>query len=113
MTRIESSGWAAAALMVLAVLTPGAAASSPHAERMHARAVDLFRQGRFPQAYGRFVELANLQHPASARYALWMCEHGPALFGSQWDCAPHEVEDWARSASATKGPSEHDRRTRR
>ena len=62
------------------------------------RAVELFRQGRFPEAYGRFIELANAGHPASARHALWMCEQGPTLFGSDWDCAPHEVEDWTRAA---------------
>jgi hypothetical protein len=65
---------------------------------MHAAAVELFRQGRFPEAYGRFVELANAGHPASARYALWMCENGPALFGKDWDCAPHEIQDWAQLA---------------
>jgi hypothetical protein len=65
---------------------------------MHARAVELFRQGRFPEAYGRFIELANTGHAASARYALWMCEQGPALFGKDWDYAPHEAEDWARAA---------------
>lgn len=75
-----------------------AAAQHTYVERMHARAVDSFRQGRFPEAYGRFIDLANTGHPASARYALWMCEQGPALFGREWDCAPHEAEDWARAA---------------
>ena len=65
---------------------------------MHAKAVESFRQGRFPEACGRFIGLANAGHPASARYALWMCEQGMALFGKDWDCAPHEAEDWARSA---------------
>ena len=68
------------------------------ADRLHARALDSFRQGRFPEAYGRFMGLANAGHSASARYALWMCEHGLALFGKDWDCAPHEVEDWAMAA---------------
>lgn len=76
--------------------TPRAQASP--ADRLHANAVEMFRQGRFPEAYGRFIQLANSGHPASARYALWMCEHGPALFGKEWDCAPHEIEDWARLA---------------
>jgi hypothetical protein len=39
--------------------------------------------------------LANAGHPASARYALWMCQNGLVLFGKDWDCAPHEVDDWA------------------
>ena len=50
-------------------------------------------------AEGRFVGLANAGHPASARHALWMCEQGPAQFGKDWDCAPHEVEDGAMAAS--------------
>jgi hypothetical protein len=77
---------------------PAAAAPSTYEERMHHRALESFRLGRFPEAYGRFIELANTGHPASARYALWMCEQGQPLFGRAWDCAPHELEDWARAA---------------
>lgn len=66
------------ALAIAAIAVPVAAAATPYAERMHARALDSFRQGRFPEAYGRFIDLANTGHPASARYALWMCEQGPA-----------------------------------
>lgn len=89
---------AAAVLMAAVPAWPATAAPTTQAERLHARAVQAFREGRFPEAYGRFVGLANAGHPASARYALWMCEQGPALFGSLWDCAPHEQEDWARLA---------------
>jgi hypothetical protein len=85
-------------LVLVCSAAPAAAAPGTYAERMHARAVESFRQGRFPEAYGRFIDLANTGHPASARYALWMCEQGPALFGKDWDCAPHEVEEWARAA---------------
>jgi hypothetical protein len=85
-------------LMALTATSPSAAAPSTYAERMHHRALESFRQGRFPEAYGRFIDLANTGHPASARYALWMCEQGPALFGRDWDCAPHEVDDWALTA---------------
>jgi hypothetical protein len=81
---------------------PLPAAPLPYAERMHARAVESFRQGRFPEAYGRFIDLANWGHAASARYALWMCEHGMALFGKDWDCAPHQVEDWSRAAGVAQ-----------
>jgi hypothetical protein len=90
--------WIGIALTVASGALPLAAASSTYTERMHHRALESFRQGRFPEAYGRFIDLANAGHPASARYALWMCEQGPSLFGKDWDCAPHEVEDWARLA---------------
>lgn len=77
------------------------APTATHVERVHNRAIVLFRGGRFPEAYGRFVDLANAGHPASAEYALWMCARGPALFGSEWDCSPQEVTAWAKIAGAT------------
>ena len=61
-------------------------------------ALQSFQLGRYPEAYGRFVALANAGHPGAARQALWMCEHGPALFGRQWDCGPQQVTDWAAAA---------------
>ncbi len=67
----------------------------PLADRLHARAEHAFQQGRFPEAYGRFVALADAGHAPAARRALWMCEHGLAHFGRDWDCAPHQVADWA------------------
>ena len=75
-----------------------AAAPATHAERMHAKALELLRQGHVSQAYGRFVDLANAGHGPSARYALWMCTQGPEVFGKDWNCAVYEVEDWARLA---------------
>jgi len=96
--------WLLLALAVALTASPAAATPAPQAapgtqaERLHAAAVASFRQGRFPEAYGRFVALANAGHPASARYAVWMCEQGPRLFGSDWDCAPQEIEDWTRTA---------------
>jgi hypothetical protein len=98
MNLYDLSRLAPLALLLACTSMPSAATTTTHAERMHAKAVDSFRQGRFPEAYGRFIDLANAGHPASARYALWMCEQGPALFGKDWDCAPHEAEEWARAA---------------
>jgi hypothetical protein len=90
--------------LILAALsgTPAVARGQPAADRLHARAVESFRQGRFPEAYGRFIDMANAGHAQSARYALWMCENGMHLFGKDWDCAPHEVEDWARIAGVAQ-----------
>jgi hypothetical protein len=73
-------------------------------EAAHARALELFRRARFSAAYGRFIELAAVGHPASARYAAWMCENGTALFGVPWDCAPHELEDWRAVADGPARP---------
>lgn len=70
----QLQGWACVAMALAPGASSLAASQAPYAERMHARAVKSFRQGRFPEAFGRFIELANTGHPASARYALWMCE---------------------------------------
>jgi len=92
------------ALPVLALVTGLAAQAEPRrpseapADARHARALQSFQLGRYPEAYGRFVALANAGHPGAARQALWMCEHGPALFGRQWDCGPQQVTDWAAAA---------------
>lgn len=80
----------------------GPAAPSRWLEQAHAKALDLFRRGRFSEAYGRFIELAEVGHPASARYAVWMCENGTPLFGVDWDCAPHEMEAWRAMGSAAE-----------
>jgi len=90
---------AAANTAAAAPATPREAPVS-RADQLHALAVHSLRQGRFPEAYGRFVALADAGHAASARQALWMCEHGPARFGRDWDCAPEQVQDWAAAAAA-------------
>lgn len=61
----------------------------------YAEAVSLFRKARFPEAYGRFVAVAELGHAPAAAHALMMCENGQELFGSHFDCAPGEIETWA------------------
>lgn len=82
---------------------PGAAVRLSAIERAHLRALESFRRARFPEAYGRFVELANVGHAPSARVALWMCEQGPAVFGSDWDCTPEEVDDWKALSRVVAG----------
>lgn len=77
---------------------PARAAPPALADHLHALAVQSMRQGRVAEAYGRFVALADAGHAASARQALWMCEQGPARFGRDWDCTPHQVQDWAAAA---------------
>lgn len=79
-------------------LAGGAAPRAMSGEELYAEAANHFRHGRFPQAYGRFIALADAGHAPSARMALMMCEHGPTLFGRDWDCAPQQVEAWAAAA---------------
>jgi hypothetical protein len=104
-----------AAALALGTATVPAAPAAPAApvapvarpalvDRLHAEGVAWFRAARFPAAYGRFVALAEVGHEASARYALWMCLHGPELFGSDWDCSPDQVQDWSRFAGVPAPP---------
>lgn len=101
---------AGATLAVAAATAASAAPVTPRPtpaasiDRLHNLAVQSFRQGRLAEAYGRFVALADAGHAASARQALWMCEHGSSLFGREWDCAPHQVADWAAAAGMAAPP---------
>jgi hypothetical protein len=100
--RIFASTLGALAAVCLTAGSPahagGAAPRVMSGEQLYAQAAKQFRDGRFPGAYGRFVALADAGHAPSARLALLMCEQGPTLFGSDWDCAPHQVQDWAEAA---------------
>lgn len=110
------------ATLAIAAPTSAQLASATQVDELHALAVQAFQQSRFPEAYGRFVALADGGHPASARLALWMCEHGLTHFGRDWDCAPHQVAHWSAAAGvaaprlpghewiAPRSAPEHDRR---
>ncbi len=83
---------------VAALLTSAAAfATAAPAAQLHALAVDAFRAGRFPEAYGRFVRLADQGDAEAARLALWMYRRGPTLFGREWDATPEQLERWSAS----------------
>lgn len=94
------------ALLVLGFHAPGAfaqqgqsARSAPNvAERLHANALASFRQARFPEAFGRFIALAEAGHAPSAEVALWMYLHGPSVFGREWDSTPEQLTAWAKLA---------------
>lgn len=94
----------AAALALATGAVSAAAAPQALVERLHAEGVEWFRAARFPAAYGRFVALAEVGHEASARHAMWMCLHGPELFGREWDCTGEQLEDWSRLAGVPTPP---------
>lgn len=87
-------------LLVLGCHAPAAFAQSKPsvAERLHANAVTSFRQARFPEAYGRFISLADAGHAPSAELALWMYLNGPSLFGRDWDSTQDQLTAWAQLA---------------
>lgn len=67
----------------------------------YAVAVSAFRRGSFPEAYGRFIAIAELGYAPAARQALWICENGEALLGTPFDCDPEDIEDWATLAGTS------------
>ena len=89
-----------AALLVLSGHAPAAFAQPAPSvsERLHASAVASFRQARFPEAYGRFISLADAGHAPSAELALWMYLNGPSLFGREWDSTQDQLTAWAQLA---------------
>ena len=68
------------------------------AERLHANALASFRQARFPEAYGRFIALADAGHAPAAELALWMYLHGASVFGKEWDSSQEQLTAWATLA---------------
>jgi hypothetical protein len=75
----------------------GAAPSQASAlEVLHAQAVQSFKSARYPEAFGRFVALADAGHAPSAQLALFMYQHGPDLFGRDWDTTQDQLTAWAQ-----------------
>jgi hypothetical protein len=93
-------------LLALGLHAPGAVAQSVQsarsepgvAERLHADALASFRQARFPEAYGRFIKLANAGHAPAAELALWMYLHGLSVFDEDWDSTQEQLTAWAELA---------------
>ena len=90
----------AAVVLALGLHAPEACAQqgSVVAERLHASALATFRQGRFSEAYGRLMGLADAGHPPSAALALWMHANGQMLFGKDWDSSQEQLSAWAAVA---------------
>lgn len=90
----------AVALVAFGCHAPAAFAQSAPSvsDRLHANAVASFRQARFPEAYGRFIQLADAGHAPSAELALWMYLNGPSLFGRDWDSTQEQLTAWAQLA---------------
>ena len=87
----------AAVALAGGVLALTAAQAAPTtAEHLHARAASSFQHGRYAEAYGRFMALADAGHAPSAEVALFMYRNGSTLFGSQWDVSPDQLAAWAQ-----------------
>jgi hypothetical protein len=83
----------AALLATLACAAPPAMAGP---DRAFDAAVKTYRAGRFSDAYGKFIPLANNGNADAARIVLFMYAHGPLLYGSAWDATAEDIELWSR-----------------
>jgi hypothetical protein len=61
-----------------------------------AEAAESMRTGRFAEAYGRFVALADEGNVDAGRIALVMHRYGPAVFGSAWDASGEQLAEWTQ-----------------
>lgn len=98
-----------AAVACTSVLAQPVQADPGFAAERHAQAQQSFRQARFSEAYGRFIEAANAGHDGAAEMALWMCRQGPTLFAKDWDCHAAQVQQWM--AQAGEAPQQMAART--
>jgi len=88
--------------------TAGAASATSDRPSMHrtenaaafAGAAESLRTGRYAEAYGRFVALADEGDVESARIALVMHRFGPDVFGSDWDASVEQIEAWTLWSAA-------------
>ena len=95
-TALFASVCVSTATFVATCFAPAAQAqTAPLREKLQANAVASFQQGRFPEAYGRFVALANAGHAPAAEVALFMAQHSAAVFGKDWDVTQEELTTWA------------------
>lgn len=85
-----------AALLVTLVCGafPAWAASDPSFDL----AVRSYRAGRYSDAYGKLIPLANNGNEQAARIVLFMYAHGPLLYGTAWDASSEDIELWSRLA---------------
>lgn len=98
-TEIRMKIKPALGLLLLALSLPTVAlrtASAPAfvQDEAYTRALQAFREQRYPAAYGLFARLADAGHVPSARIALLMYDHSRSLFGNDWYASPDQQQRW-------------------
>ena len=82
--------------LVAACFAPAAQAQSlPLRDQLQANATASFQQGRYPEAYGRFMALADAGHAPAAEMALFMAQNSVAVYGKDWDVTQAQLTAWA------------------
>lgn len=73
---------------------PGSQTIEAQQALRYEKAIQAFRAQDYAGAYGRFADLADQGHPASAQWALTMVSQGPAVFGSEWSATRGQLRRW-------------------
>jgi len=89
----------------LAMLVPALGTAAESDADAYGQAVTQYQQGRWADAYGRFMALANDGDADAARTALFMYRYGPQLYNAHWDAMPMQVARWERLAASSQGRS--------
>jgi hypothetical protein len=63
-------------------------------------AAQLYHEGRWSGAYGRFARLADAGDAEAARVALHMLRMGSTLYGTDWGASQPQIDQWTRLAGA-------------
>jgi hypothetical protein len=58
--------------------------------------MQLYRQGHWSGAYGRFAALADQGHAEAARIALLMLRHGSKMYGHEWAASQPQIDQWMK-----------------
>lgn len=64
--------------------------------RIFSYAIELYREGRWSGAYGRFARLADAGDVQAARLALHMLREGATLYGTPWGASQPQIDLWTR-----------------
>jgi hypothetical protein len=91
----------AAATPYLADPSPTVRAAAVEDTARFADAMQLYRDGRWSAAYGRFLVLADRGNIDAARIALLMLRHGREMYDTDWTAAPSQVADWERMVGSS------------
>lgn len=90
-----------AAALVLALTAVAAPADTADDRLRFDQALEMYREGRFSAAFGRFAGLANRGHPDAARIAIGMVRYGRELYGTEWSASAWQLRQWSSAVRSS------------
>ena len=85
-----------AALLLMAGSAAAQTSITPESGQSFDAALQAYEHNHWQTAYTGFAALADLGHPESARIALQMRRHGPALYRREFDASAQQLANWSR-----------------